>query len=121
MAEENVNHAFGPRALFRPQKTLVHPLLLHVVAPFVDGDDRNFSLQINGNLLWRNMGVKRKSFSLYSVFKLTCERLFINLKNLSAFDCVAKKLNYKTGRFLKQIKGEQNGKRRTETWTNNLN
>ena len=39
----------------------------------------------------------------------------------SAFDNVAKKLNSKTGKFLKRIKGEQNGKRRTrkkaETWT----
>lgn len=38
-----------------------------------------------------------------------------------AFDCVAKKLNYKTGIFLKQVKGERNGKRRAkkkaETWT----
>ena len=31
---------------------LVQPLLIHMVAPFVNGDDKNFSLQINGKILW---------------------------------------------------------------------
>ena len=30
---------------------LVQPLLIHMVAPFVNGDDKNFSLQINGKIL----------------------------------------------------------------------
>ena len=31
---------------------LVQPLLLHMVAPFVNENDPNFSLQINGKMLW---------------------------------------------------------------------
>ena len=31
---------------------LVQPLLIHMVALFVNGDDKNFSLQVNGKLLW---------------------------------------------------------------------
>ena len=31
---------------------LVQPLLIHLVAPFVNGDDKNFSLQIKGKIVW---------------------------------------------------------------------
>ena len=31
---------------------LVQPLLIHMVALFVNGDDKNFSLKINGKILW---------------------------------------------------------------------
>ena len=31
---------------------LVQPLLMHMVAPFVNGDDKNFSLQIKGKIAW---------------------------------------------------------------------
>ena len=30
---------------------LVQPLLIYMFAPFVNGDDKNFSLQINGKIL----------------------------------------------------------------------
>ena len=34
---------------------LVQPLLIHMVALFVNGDDKNFSLQINGKILWKKL------------------------------------------------------------------
>ena len=37
---------------FLARRTLVQPLLMHMVAPFVNGDDKNFSLQIKGKIVW---------------------------------------------------------------------
>ena len=34
------------------EEPLVQPLLIHMVAPFVNGDDKNFSLQIKGKIVW---------------------------------------------------------------------
>ena len=31
---------------------LVQLLLMHMVAPFVNGDDKNFSLKIKGKIVW---------------------------------------------------------------------
>lgn len=65
---------------------------------------------------YKNIGYKNSIIVLQPKLR----GVFYQLEE-SAFDCVAKKLNYKTGIFLKQIKGEQNGKRRAkkkaETWT----
>ena len=33
-------------------ESLVQPLLVHVVAPFVNGNDPNYCVQINGKVLW---------------------------------------------------------------------
>ena len=45
---------------------LVQPLLIHMVALFVNGDDKNFSLQINGKILkeWKKLeGNLKKLFA----------------------------------------------------------
>ena len=48
---------------------LVQPLLIHMVAPFVNGDDKNFSLQINGKILWEWKKLEGNLKKLFAAFK----------------------------------------------------
>jgi len=106
-------------ALFRAHRTLVQPLLILMVAPFVEGNDANFSLQINGNLLWEWRTLEGSLKKLFAVFQTNLGAIGYRLEE-SAFGLVAIQLRTRTTNFLKQMKAERNGKRRSrkkaETW-----
>ena len=52
MANTAKANDFHPELFSELEEPLVQPLLLHMVAPFVNGDDKNFSLQIKGKIVW---------------------------------------------------------------------
>ena len=98
---------------------LVQPLLVHIVAPFVNGDDKNFSVQMNGKLLWEWRKLDGNLKKLFAVLQANLHVIGYTLEE-SAFDRVANLLNINTKRFLNKLKEQQNGKRRErkkgETW-----
>ena len=100
---------------------MVQPLLIHMVAPFVEGNDANFSLQINENhhVLWEWRTLEGSLKKLFAVFQTNLGAIGYRLEE-SAFDRVAIQLRTRTTNFLKQIKAERNGKQRSrkkaETW-----
>ena len=71
---------------------LVQPLLIHMVAPFVNGDDKNFSLQINGKILkeWKKLEGNLKK--LFAALQANLRSIVYTLEE-SAFDCVARTNN----------------------------
>ena len=74
---------------------LVQPLLIHMVASFVNGDDNNFSLQINGKILWEWKKLEGNLKKLFAVFQANL-RFIGYTPEESAFDRVANLLNTRT-------------------------
>ena len=72
---------------------LVQPLLIHMVALFVNGDDKNFSLQINGKILWKKLEGNLKK--LFAALQANLRSIGYTLEE-SAFDRVANLLNTRT-------------------------
>ena len=72
---------------------LVQPLLIHMVALFVNGDDKNFSLQINGNISWKKLEGNLKK--LFAAPQANLRSIGYTLEE-SAFDRVANLLNTRT-------------------------
>jgi len=91
---------------------LVQPLLIHMVAPLVEGNDPNFALQINGNLLWEWRALAGSLKKLFEVLQANLGAIGYRLEE-SDFDLVAIQLRTRTTNFLKQMKAERNGKRRS--------
>ena len=60
-----------------------------MVAPFVNGDDKNFSLQINGKILceWKKLEGNLKK--LFAALQANLRSIGYKLEE-SAFDCVAR-------------------------------
>ena len=98
---------------------LLPPLLLHMVAPFVNGNDPNFSLQINGKMLWEWRKLEGNLKKLFVVFQANLRPNGYKLEE-SAFDRISVLLSTKTATFVNKIKAERNGKMRerkkAETW-----
>ena len=66
MANTAIANDFDQELFSELEEPLVQPLLIHMVAPFVNGDDKNFSLQINGKILkeWKKLeGNLKKLFA----------------------------------------------------------
>ena len=74
---------------------LVQPLLIHIVAPFVNGDDKNFSLQINGKILWEWKKLEGNLKKLFAALQANLRSIGYTLEE-SAFDRVANLLNTRT-------------------------
>ena len=74
---------------------LVQPLHIHMVAPFVEGNDPNFALQINGNLLWEWRTLKGSLKKLFAVLQANLGAIGYRLEE-SAFDRVAIQLCTRT-------------------------
>ena len=68
---------------------LVQPLLIHIVAPFVNGDDKNFSLQINGKILWEWKKLEGNLKKLFVALQANLRSIGYTLEE-SAFDRVAR-------------------------------
>ena len=68
---------------------LVQPLLIHMVAPFVNGDDKNFSLQINGKILWEWKKLEGNLKKLFAALQANLRSTGYTLEE-SAFDRVAR-------------------------------
>ena len=98
---------------------LVQPLLIYMVAPFVNGDDKNFSLQINGKILWEWRKLEGNLKKLFAAVQANLRSIGYTLEE-SAFDRVANLLNTRTNKFQRNLKEEKNGKRRekkkAESW-----
>ena len=52
MANTAIANDFDQELFSELEEPLVQPLLIHMVAPFVNGDDKNFSLKINEKIFW---------------------------------------------------------------------
>ena len=74
---------------------LVQPLLIHMVAQFVNGDDKNFSLQINGKLLWEWKKLEGNLKKLFAAPQVNVRSIGYTLEE-SAFDRVANLLHTRT-------------------------
>ena len=74
---------------------LVQPLLIHIVAPFVNGDDKNFSLQINGKILWEWKKLEGNLKKLFAALQANLRSIGYTLEE-SAFDRVSNLLNIRT-------------------------
>ena len=74
---------------------LVQPLLIHMVALFVNGDDKNFSLQINGKILWEWKKLEGNLKKLFAALQANLRSIGYTLEE-SAFDRVANLLNTRT-------------------------
>lgn len=118
MADSSVND-LDQEVFSELTEPLVQPLLIHLVPPFVDGNDPNFCLQINGNVLWQWRILEGNLKKLFIVLQRNLEPNGYLLEE-SAFDWVFLLLNTKTRTFIHKIKEVSNGKRRkkmkAETW-----
>ena len=74
---------------------LVQPLLIHIVALFVNGDDKNFSLQINGKILWEWKKLEGNLKKLFAALQANLRSIGYTLEE-SAFHRVANLLNTRT-------------------------
>ena len=68
---------------------LVQPLRIHIVALFVNGDDKNFSLQINGKILWEWKKLEGNLKKLFAALQANLRSIGYTLEE-SAFDRVAR-------------------------------
>ena len=68
---------------------LVQPLLIHMVALFVNGDDKNFSLKINGKILWEWKKLEGNWKELFAALQANLRSIGYTLEE-SAFDLVAR-------------------------------
>ena len=74
---------------------LVQPLLIHMVVPFVNGGNKNFSLQINGKILWEWKKLEGNLKKLFAALQANLRSIGYTLEE-SAFDRVANLLNTRT-------------------------
>ena len=78
MADERVNDL--DQELFSElTESLVQPLLVHVVPPFVDGKDENYCLQVNGNVLWEWRILEGNSKKLFAVLQKNLQPIYSKL------------------------------------------
>ena len=119
MANTAIANDFDQELFSELEEPLVQPLLIHMVAPFVNGDDKNFSLQINGKILWEWKKLEGNLKKLFAALQANLRSIGYTLEE-SAFDRVANLLNTRTNKFQKKLKEEKNEKRRekkkTESW-----
>ena len=87
MANTAIANDFDQELFSELEEPLVQPLLIHMVAPFVNGDDKNFSLQINGKILkeWKKLEGNLKK--LFAALQANLRSIGYTLEE-SAFDCV---------------------------------
>ena len=95
MANTAIANDFDQELFSELEEPLVQPLLIHMVAPFVNGDDKNFSLQINGKILgeWKKLEGNLKK--LFAALQANLRSIGYTLEE-SAFDRVANLLNTRT-------------------------
>ena len=95
MANTAIANDFDQELFSELEEPLVQPLLIHMVAPFVNGDDKNFSLQINGKILkgWKKLEGNLKK--LFAALQANLHSIGYILEE-SAFDRVANLLNTTT-------------------------
>ena len=74
---------------------LVQPLLIYMVVPFVNGGNKNFSLQINGKILWEWKKSEGNLKKLFAALQANLRSIGYTLEE-SAFDRVANLLNTRT-------------------------
>ena len=95
MANTAIANDFDQKFFSELIEPLVQPLLIHMVAPFVNGDDKNFSLQINGKILWEWKKLEGNLKKLFAALQANLRSIGYTLEE-SAFDRVANLLNTRT-------------------------
>ena len=95
MANSAIANDFDQELFSELEEPLVQPLLIHMVAPFVNGDDKNFSLQINGKILWEWKKLEGNLKKLFAALQANLRSIGYTLEE-SAFDRVANLLNTRT-------------------------
>ena len=69
MANTAIANDFDQELFSELVEPLVQPLLIHMVAPFVNGDDKNFSLQIKGKIVWEWKTLEGNSKKLFAAMR----------------------------------------------------
>ena len=95
MANTAIANDFDQELFSELEEPLVQPLLIHMVAPFVNGDDKNFSLQIYGKILWKWKKLEGNLKKLFAALQANLRSIGYTLEE-SAFDRVANLLNTRT-------------------------
>ena len=95
MANTAIANDLGQEHFSELVEPLVQLLPIHMVAPFVNGDDKNFSLQINGKILWEWKKLEGNLKKLFAALQANLRSIGYTLEE-SAFDRVANLLNTRT-------------------------
>ena len=95
MANTAIANDLGQAHFSELVEPLVQLLPIHMVAPFVNGDDKNFSLQIYGKILWKWKKLEGNLKKLFAAFQANL-RSFGYTPEESAFDRAANLLNTRT-------------------------
>ena len=96
----------------------IHPLLIHMVTPFVDKNSPMFHLQINGEALWKWRDVCRPK-TLFELLQASILPLGYQLDE-SACGRVGDAIARSRRRFRQKVQGTTNGKETKETEGGNL-
>ena len=96
----------------------IHPLFIHMVPPFVDGNDRMFHLQVSGEALWKWRDVCKPG-TLFELLQEGIVPLGYQLHD-SACERVGVVVARSVRRFREKLQSSTNGKKRkklkAETW-----
>ena len=77
---------------------LVQALLIHMVTPVVNGDDKNFSMQINGKIMWEWKKLEGNLKKLFAALQANLRSIGYTLEE-SAFGRVPNLLNTRTNNY----------------------
>ena len=83
MANTAIANDFDQELFSELEEPLVQPLLIHMVAPFVNGDDKNFSLQINGKILWEWKKLEGNLKKLFAALQANLRSIWIHTGGIS--------------------------------------
>ena len=96
----------------------IHPLLIHMVPPFVDENDQMFHLQVSGEALWDWRDVSMPG-TLFELLQASILPLGYQLHD-SARERVGDSVARSVRRFREKVQSNTNGKKRkrlkAETW-----
>ena len=107
MAEEK---NAGDRELFSELfENPIHPLFIHMVPPFVDGNDRMFHLQVSGEALWKWRDVCKPE-TLFELLQASILPLGYQLHD-SACERVGDVVAQSVRRFREKLQSSTNGKK----------
>ena len=88
----------------------IHPLFIHMVPPFIDGNDRTFHLQVSGEALWKWRDVCKPG-TLFELLQASILPLGYQLHD-SACKRVGDVVARSVRRFREKLQSSTNGKKR---------
>lgn len=99
----------------------IHPLLIHIVPPFIEKNNPVFTLQMNGEAAWRLREIYWPPQKVFELFQTSIMPLGYRLTE-SSRDRVGRTIGENIRRFKRRMETITNGKKRkqfrSETWIN---